>query len=312
MKPEDRAKSRPQLRRSATNDATVKMSITPHFGETSRRPLNLHFTRWNLVVPPRDSVCRLHVHDNYELIAPVASVYKCSLNGCKLALKPGSVLFIQPGDSHEDYYRKGSSFIGFHFQLRDFNAGLWRHGVIGKGLPPECHIMDMRSRTWPSKISNMLTSLISTSNERSRLAEFTVSSLCDAFFWSLVSSIHEERLSIQFRNCLCEDEFRLKVSELFEKAVKLKVSAGKLASMFGMGERALDYKFASAIGMSPAKAFTCYKLDKAVALLESGSTVKETAQALGFADQFHFSKVFKRHMGLTPSDVASDKRLLRK
>ncbi|OGV56911.1 MAG: hypothetical protein A2X49_02065 [Lentisphaerae bacterium GWF2_52_8] len=288
---------------STIKDSLVKILMVPHFSGVQRRPLNLCFNQWNMVVPPRNLVCKLHIHDNYELIAPVSGCYECSLNGSRIALKAGKMIFIQAGDSHEDYYKKGSPFVGFHFQLNDLNMGVWPHGVLDMGLPPEARVLDMRTQTWPRKIFDMIAILISKAPSKSRLSELTIDSLSNAFFWSLVSAIPENCLSPQFRNCLHDDEFRGKVLAAFEKALKLRLGVRQIASLLGMSERALDYKFANVIGASPYKAFTCYKLDKAIALLEAGSTVKEAADALGFADQFHFSKVFKRHMGLNPSSI---------
>ncbi len=293
---------RQDARRTKTG-RLVKLSLVPRFSMTPRRPLNLHFTKWNLVAPPRDSVCRSHIHDNYELIAPVSGPYSCLLNGVRLALKSGKVIFIQPGDSHEDYYRQGSSFVGFHFQLRDFAMGLWTHGVLDKGVAAEAHVLDVRKRTWPGRISDMIATMMQECRPKNRLSELTVDALSDAFFWSLVSTIPETDLSPQFRNCQRDDEFRGKIAEVFAQAVLLKLTAAKMASLFGMSERSLDYKFASVIGASPAKSFTIFKLDKAAEMLEGGATVKEAAETLGFADPFHFSKVFKRHLGTTPSSL---------
>jgi AraC-like DNA-binding protein len=36
-------------------------------------------------------------------------------------------------------------------------------------------------------------------------------------------------------------------------------------------------------------------------LSESDITVKEVSEMLGFEDQFHFSKAFKKHFGESPS-----------
>lgn len=42
------------------------------------------------------------------------------------------------------------------------------------------------------------------------------------------------------------------------------------------------------------------KMKRAMQLLESGSSVKQTAFELGFYDEFHFSKKFKKHFGNSP------------
>ena len=45
------------------------------------------------------------------------------------------------------------------------------------------------------------------------------------------------------------------------------------------------------------------RLDHAQQLLQSGLSVRETAEAVGYNDPFYFSRLYKKHMGVTPQDV---------
>jgi AraC-like DNA-binding protein len=40
--------------------------------------------------------------------------------------------------------------------------------------------------------------------------------------------------------------------------------------------------------------------------LQAGRSVKQTAHARGFRDQYYFSRLFKRKMGLAPSGYAGE------
>jgi AraC-like DNA-binding protein len=44
------------------------------------------------------------------------------------------------------------------------------------------------------------------------------------------------------------------------------------------------------------------KINKAVPLLQTSMTLSEIASSLSFSDQFHFSKVFKKYMEISPSE----------
>ncbi len=49
--------------------------------------------------------------------------------------------------------------------------------------------------------------------------------------------------------------------------------------------------------------FRTYKLNRAAELLKSGKyTVSEISDKCGFSTQSHFSVVFKKHFGVTPSE----------
>ena len=57
--------------------------------------------------------------------------------------------------------------------------------------------------------------------------------------------------------------------------------------------------------VTPYQYLLCLKMSHAAALLQiPGATVKEVADALGFSDVFHFSRVFKKINGLPPARFA--------
>ena len=57
--------------------------------------------------------------------------------------------------------------------------------------------------------------------------------------------------------------------------------------------------------MSPAKYILGGKMKAARKMLLEGKSAGETASALGFYDQFHFSKSFKKFYGHAPSSLKS-------
>ena len=65
----------------------------------------------------------------------------------------------------------------------------------------------------------------------------------------------------------------------------------------------LYYKIKGLTGETPSSFFRTYKLNRAAELLKSGQyTVAEIADKCGFSTQSHFSVVFKKQFGVTPSE----------
>lgn len=62
----------------------------------------------------------------------------------------------------------------------------------------------------------------------------------------------------------------------------------------------LSHGFKAEFGSSPLRYVARRKLERARQMLRSGLTVGETAGALGYCDEFHFSKMFKKHFGEPP------------
>lgn len=59
--------------------------------------------------------------------------------------------------------------------------------------------------------------------------------------------------------------------------------------------------FKCCTGIGLIEYFTRMKMNKAAELLSDGKSVKDTSDALGFSNQFYFSRVFSKQFGMPPS-----------
>lgn len=70
----------------------------------------------------------------------------------------------------------------------------------------------------------------------------------------------------------------------------------------GVSRSLLHLKMKNILGMSMGDYIRRKRLDKACQMLLKGYNVSETAYATGFSDPNYFSKAFKKHIGVSPSD----------
>ena len=61
--------------------------------------------------------------------------------------------------------------------------------------------------------------------------------------------------------------------------------------------------FKSETGDTPINRLIDIRLEKAKQLLEEGGSIQEVAAEVGYEDAYHFSKLFKKHYGVSPSKV---------
>ncbi len=59
--------------------------------------------------------------------------------------------------------------------------------------------------------------------------------------------------------------------------------------------------FSERIGYTPQKFLEFKRMEKAVHILGTGRSVKETATEVGYGDPYFFSRMFKRYIGASPS-----------
>ncbi len=77
----------------------------------------------------------------------------------------------------------------------------------------------------------------------------------------------------------------------------------RITKLLYISRTKLYYKIKGLTGETPSSFFRTYKLNRAAELLKSGKhTVAEIADMTGFSTQSHFSVVFKKQFGVTPTE----------
>lgn len=90
------------------------------------------------------------------------------------------------------------------------------------------------------------------------------------------------------------------------------ISRLSLAQTFHISPAYVNALFQRELGITPTALINRERVVSAYNLMfEQGLSVKEAAQAVGFQDQFYFSRVFKQFMGYAPSAVASNHTMSR-
>ncbi len=81
------------------------------------------------------------------------------------------------------------------------------------------------------------------------------------------------------------------------------IAPEEVARRAGLSYESFRKRFASSLGIAPAKFQTQKRIEFAQAAIYQGTrTFQELADELGFCDAFHFSKTFKRLTGESPTE----------
>ncbi|MPY32588.1 helix-turn-helix transcriptional regulator, partial [Streptomyces adustus] len=78
-------------------------------------------------------------------------------------------------------------------------------------------------------------------------------------------------------------------------------SLADLATALGLSRYQLLRAFRTAMGVPPYAWLAQYRVARARGLLESGLRPAEVAPLVGFADQAHLTRWFRRVLGVTPA-----------
>ena len=103
---------------------------------------------------------------------------------------------------------------------------------------------------------------------------------------------------------LPHEEKILKLIDEMHKRVYTSFSVDEMAKIAGLSVTGFRKAFREVTGKSPKMFFEQLKLSMAMELLRFGHyNVKEVAEMLGFCDPYHFSKMFNKHFGQSPSKI---------
>lgn len=95
----------------------------------------------------------------------------------------------------------------------------------------------------------------------------------------------------------------LHVARVLRAQMPLTPPVEKLAASVGLSPGRLKHLFTEQMGV-PMKSYLLWaRMRRAGLLLHSGMPLTDVAHQMGFYDQAHFSRAFKRFVGLTPSSL---------
>ena len=83
----------------------------------------------------------------------------------------------------------------------------------------------------------------------------------------------------------------------------LKINVSKIAERLNLDRTYFSALFRKRMGESPKQYLQRYRMEQALSLLRHGHSVTKTAQAVGYDDIYTFSKMFKQHFGISPTQI---------
>jgi AraC-like DNA-binding protein len=273
-----------------------------HYFYRSTGQPGLEFVRpvlgsFNLVLAEEAHVYPKHQHLNYQLVFAQRGNYRCILNDTPLELKPRDVLIVKRGDWHEDLLAPRMRYLTVNFDL----AG--SDGRLGDILfDPEVSAEEQVLRGLNPDLWRILERMQTESERDDPVVAHIENALLLQLFWWLVRSLPRERLSPIFLQRSAAQAFSEQLRRVFEHHLAENLSAVAIAAKLGISVRTLTKRCREVAGRPPARAFMHYKMDYAAhALRQSEIPIKEISHRLGFQNQYHFSRVFRRYLGVPPS-----------
>ncbi|MDX2185508.1 MAG: AraC family transcriptional regulator [Opitutaceae bacterium] len=256
------------------------------------------FQDFHLLTMEGDFEYPRHQHTNYELILIEHGPYRCELNGAEIRITAPQALLIKPGDWHQDHLRDGQRHYVLHFELRSAVPGVAASPVFRDGVAPDDQVA---GGDFSGEIQ-LVRELRQEAESRGRYSGAIQDALLEAIFWRTLRLLRDEALSPQFRQLPDTDRRREEIATVFTGFLGKNPTVTELAGALQVSPRQLVNQCRALFGQAPARLLLEMKLRRADELLRyRGMRVSEVSGELGFANPYHFSRVYKRLRGLPPN-----------
>ncbi|HUN46015.1 MAG TPA: AraC family transcriptional regulator [Stellaceae bacterium] len=228
----------------------------------------------------------LHRHDTYAIGLTVAGVQTFHYRGRQRYCRPGQCHILHPDEAHDG---AAAAEGGFRYRIVYIDPALIQRAIGGRPLPflaePVLDLAPAQRR------------LLDAAWEM----EESIDALGQAELVAAVAEFLEAHSSPRPRR---REPLRLAALERVRAAIAAAPTvphrASDLEREAGLDRWTLARQFRAAFGTSPTRFRTLRQLDRARALLKRGTPLAEAALEVGFADQCHMTRHFKRAYGLSP------------
>ena len=250
---------------------------------------------------------------HFDLCSPFWRLYRHEQRGVvircggrSLALDPGTTWVIP---AWLEFQAETSARVQqryLHFSLAGLPPGLHRRLFAAPVALTQDPLLEALAERWQSSLVDTTPSVLFGApapppGRPPSLADFTWAGvLAQAAFARVVEGLPEPVTALC--QALLGDDGIRPALDAIESSLAEPPGNEALAALCGVSSNQLIRLFRSAVGMTPAR----YGLERRVAIAAqelacSSRSLEDIAESLGFVDRYHLSRVFSRHLGITPA-----------
>jgi AraC-like DNA-binding protein len=227
------------------------------------------------------------LHDRFGLLTLTSGTALVWCRGETHALKPGSVLMLEPGDVRRDLHKTGYSAL-----LLEFGGDLVR-ALRGSDGPRRLIASVAHCAALHDAVTQMVESVRAGDDRAEQEQRLLQLFSLLAPFWAETAPRAEPPLVERTLRALAGSP-------------RAKLSLEELARRLGCAPSYLCRVFSEHAGVGPHTYHLQWRLLKASRLIESGRTVAKAAALTGFGDASHLRRHFRRRFAVAPSRFQKD------
>lgn len=233
----------------------------------------------------------LHRHDTYAIGVTLDGVQRFHYRGALRHSLPGQVIVLHPDELHDG---GAGTEDGLRYRILYLEPSLLLDCLAGTALPfvEDAVVSD------PGLRGTLLSALAPLDEE-----------LDDLFVADFIAQLtqHLKHHAGEPAKPMGRTAWRAAAlaRDYIEENAGRPVRSDELEAVTGLDRYALSRHFRATYSTSPHRFLLMRRLQRARRMIEMGEQLAETAVAVGFSDQSHFNRHFKKAFGLTPGRWAA-------
>ncbi|MGB0468436.1 MAG: AraC family ligand binding domain-containing protein [Pontibacterium sp.] len=234
-------------------------------------------------------------HDDHLLIYCLDGEGELTVNGQKHRIRPGTILLLPKGTNHAYKARKNNPWTIYWVHFHGHHAGDFIHHLA---LPKQTQPSVIMPLGIHSRLVSDFAALLEIREATYNLNAY----ICAANQLRQILS-HIALLQPLARHRQAGDSLDIeKVHSLMQARVHEQLDLDTLAASVNLSKYHFIKKYKELTTSTPISHFIHLKIERACHLLDTTrNSISEIAFAVGYEDAYYFSRIFKKSMGVSPS-----------
>ncbi len=250
---------------------------------------------------------KYHSHDHMEMAFMMSGTGKYHIEGKIYDVGEGDLLIFNPGTKHQALLAENAGmpttefFVGFSdIQLKGYEKNYIP-------LPCEGNILHTTGEL-RQRLFKLCSSMEAEKSQSDQGRYFLMKAYLMQMLVYVIRSqgpAQENRLEGRAFESVNKKYVVEQIVNYFEDHYNEKISLDRIAENMYLSTFYISKIFKSETGEAPIRHLIKIRLEKAREILERKpqASIKEVAAQVGYEDVYHFSKQFKKHFGVSPSQV---------
>lgn len=247
---------------------------------------------------------KYHCHDHLEMAFIMSGKGRYKIDGQMYDIEEGDLLIFNPGTYHQAFCvnQKTPTYEFFIGAMNFCLEGMPEDHLLLKSMPVYKCGSDLKQ-----KLMRICTAMSIEREDRKLGRYFMMQAYLVQF---LLYILRDEQIPGEPEShCSFESINKNKIVEdiivYFGEHYSEKISLDMISENMYVSPFYISKIFKSVTGDTPIRYLINIRLDKAKELLEKnpGISVKEVSDMVGYDDAYHFSKLFKKRFGVSPSGI---------